>query len=457
VPLTATPSTVAAGLNTGVGLTNPCPSGVKPSSVTGFPAPDGSTTNLQAVLKAAPAKALLAGVWPAPGPTSYSVTVHCPAGQSGTSTVTVESAPAPAEVTGVGSDTIQSVMDQFSADYNGTHSSGHLWSWDATNPITRAIGDSITVKQGCTAIARPNGSSAGITALESSNGTTSGHPCIDFARSSRARGTDPNTVTFVTLAGDAVTYATQPGSNAPGNLTTADLQGIYNCTITDWSQIPGSTTSGPIAAFIPQSGSGTRSFFLSAIGLTAPGSCVSTSATVGGAAGANANTLEENEGVAPSLNGASGSGVTKANVIFPFSVGKYLAERYHSAKCFNTSCTANSSGFQCTPKGSQNLFGCNNHGTMVPNQINGTNPTTPWPLTSTTTKATINPTFTSAFQRFLYEVVVSPQPSIPSYLQPYFSSTGYVCTNSTAKKDLTNYGFLVLPPGTSPGQCGALS
>ena len=84
VPLTATPSTVAAGLNTGVSLTNPCPSGITPSSVTGFPAPDGSTTNVQPVLAKAPVKVKLAGVWPAPGPTSYSVTVHCPGGQSGT-------------------------------------------------------------------------------------------------------------------------------------------------------------------------------------------------------------------------------------------------------------------------------------------------------------------------------------------------------------------------------------
>ena len=52
VPLTASPSTVAGGLATGVNLTNPCPSGATPSSVTGFPAPNGTTTNLQAVLAA---------------------------------------------------------------------------------------------------------------------------------------------------------------------------------------------------------------------------------------------------------------------------------------------------------------------------------------------------------------------------------------------------------------------
>jgi ABC-type phosphate transport system substrate-binding protein len=452
VPLTASPSTVPAGLNTAVTLTNPCPSGTKPSSVTGFPAPNGTTTNLQAVTAKAPTKAKLAGVWPAGGG-PFSVKVSCPGGQSNTSTVTVESAPAASDVTGVGSDTIQSVMDQFSADYNNSHSSGHLYSWDATNPVTGAIGDNITTKQGCTAIPRPNGSSAGITALETENGTTGGHPCIDFARSSRARSGDPNTVTFDTLAGDAVTYATQPGTHAPNNLTTAQLQGIYNCTITNWSSVGG--TAGTIAAFIPQSGSGTRSFFLTAIGLASPGPCVSTSATVGGAAGASANTLEENEGVAPSLNGAAGSGVTKADVIFPFSVGKYIAERYHSASCGGVSgCYPTA---VCTPTATQNLFGCDKHGTMVLDKINGTNPTTPYPLTNTSKGAVINAGFTSTFQRFLYEVVVSTQPSLPSYLVPYFGSTGFVCTNSTAKKDLKNYGFLVLPAGAAAGDCGSLS
>ena len=228
VPLTASPSTVAAGLNTGVNLTNPCPSGTTPSSVTGFPGPNGTTTNLQAVLAGAEARSRSRACGPRPA-TSYTVTVTCPGGQTGTSTVKVSAAPAPADVTGVGSDTIQNVMDQFSADYNASHSTGDLYSWDATNPVTGAPGDNITTKSGCTAIPRPNGSSAGITALTTENGTTGGHPCIDFARSSRARAsTDPTSVTFVTLAGDAVTYATQPNSNAPANLTTAaaapDLQ-----------------------------------------------------------------------------------------------------------------------------------------------------------------------------------------------------------------------------------------
>jgi len=122
---------------------------------------------------------------------------------------------------------------------------------------------------------------AGIGALETANPSIDGHPCIDYAASSRPRGSsDPNTISFVSLAQDAVTYATQPNSHAPANLTTSQLAEIYNCQVTNWKQLGGK--SGTIDAFIPQSGSGTRSFFLAAIGVTNPGSCVSTSATVGG-------------------------------------------------------------------------------------------------------------------------------------------------------------------------------
>jgi len=30
-------------------------------------------------------------------------------------------------------------------------------------------------------------------------------------------------------------------------------------------------------------------------------------------------------------------------------------------------------------------------------------------------------------------------------LESLFGASGFVCTNSTAQKDLTNYGFLVIP------------
>ena len=44
---------------------------------------------------------------------------------------------------------------------------------------------------------------------------------------------------------------------APGTISQADLLKVYNCTFTDWSQLPGGG-SGPIQRYIPQAGSGTR-------------------------------------------------------------------------------------------------------------------------------------------------------------------------------------------------------
>jgi ABC-type phosphate transport system substrate-binding protein len=359
--------------------------------------------------------------------------------------IPVGTIPKATDVVGVGSDTTESVFDQLSVDYNATHTTGKLYSWDATPQ-----GGTITPKAGCSSTTpRPTGSTAGIGALENT-AMTGTHPCIDFARSSRDRGQgptpDPNTISFIDVAGDAVTYATQPGSHAPNNLTTAQLTAIYSCSVSNWSQVGG--TAGKIIPMLPQSGSGTRGFFLTAIGLTAPGSCVSTSATVQGAAGNGANTLEENEGVDPSLN------KNKTLVIFPFSVGKWIAEKFHSASCGTTTqCFANET--KCTPTGSQNMFGCNLHGSMVLNHINGTSPTV-----GTGQSTVINKRFTGGFTRVLFEVTNNPgggtTPVVPPNLAKYFGPTGFTCTNATAKAHLKSYGFLVLTAGTAPGDCGSV-
>jgi ABC-type phosphate transport system substrate-binding protein len=464
-PMTAatTARSVPAGVVTGVTLN--CPSGSKFSSFTSSPTQPSTVTDV-----ATTTGLRLAGVWGASGSPPktvgpFTVTVKCTGGKTAKFKITNESAPVPTDITGVGSDTIQNVMDQFSADFNAKLSTTapHLYSWDATNPVNGAINDDITIKTGGTPSKgtcqqpRPNGSSAGITALTTTNPTTSGHPCIDFARSSRDRATtDPpyakNGIAFTTLAGDAVTYATQPSatggaSNAPNNLTTAQLTSIYECKVTNWSQVGGK--SAPIKAFIPQSTSGTRAFFLAAIGVTTPGSCVSdlpTKAVPGG-------TLEENEGTNPVFK------KSPQDVIFPYSAGKYIAERYHSATCSPATCLP---AEHCKPNAHQNLFGCNTHGVMQLNKVNGTAPTKPFPLTNSSSNPVVNPGFTPTFSRLLFEVVPFSTASgnvnhIPSYLAPLFGPKGFTCTNATAKKDLANYGFRVLPTSTSnkAGTCGS--
>ena len=385
---------------------------------------------------------VIAGVWTTPKTTTYTVKVTA-GGSSATKAVKVTAANSPAEndATGVGSDTIQNVLDQFAADYNPTVSatSTHLYSWDATNPLTGAIGDSIPEKAGCSSIPRPDGSSAGITQLATFQKTHDGKFfCSSFARSSRARASSdpafaPGGIAFVDLAGDAVTWSAQATTNAPATLTTAQLAAIYNCTDTNWDQVGGA--NAPIHAFIPQSGSGTRSFFLSAIGVATPGSCVSD----------DNGLLEENEGVNPVLN--------DPNAIFPYSIGKYIAEKFHSDLCITKStCAPNANGIVCTHTPGKNFFGCDTHGTMALKEISGVAPTT-----GSGANTVINSSFPATFQRIVYEVVPY-DPATTDHIpgsesgapggvneETLFSASGFTCSNSKAKTDLKNYGFLVTP------------
>ena len=85
----------------------------------------------------------LSGDWPAPPPSSYSVTVHCSGGSTTSAKVTVSAALAETTAVSVGSDTDESLFDQFSGDYNAMLKSAtavQQYSFDATNPVTGAKG-----------------------------------------------------------------------------------------------------------------------------------------------------------------------------------------------------------------------------------------------------------------------------------------------------------------------------
>src|SRR5262249_38278850 len=132
--------------------------------------------------------------------------------------------PKETDVVGVGSDTLQSLMDQISFDYNKSHTGTKLYSWDALNPKT-GLPNMIKTKAGCTKILRPNGSSAGVLELTKNQKTTDNkHFCVDYARSSRSRATTdpakgPGGILFVALAKDVVTWAANGTTNAPATLT----------------------------------------------------------------------------------------------------------------------------------------------------------------------------------------------------------------------------------------------
>ena len=336
--------------------------------------------------------------------------------------------PKETDVVGVGSDTTEFLADQLAFDYNKSHATGpRLFSWDATNPKTGAIGDSITTKSGCSASPRPDGASAGITALLTNAKTSDGkHFCIDYVNNTRPRAsTDPpkgpGGILFVTFGKDAISYATNATSNAPANLTTAQLNSIYTCIATTWNQV-GGTSTATIQAFLPQNGSGLRNAFLKDIGVVTPGPCTNSS-------------VQQNEGIDPQY-------ANNPNAIVPYSVGKYIAQVFHSAKCLNATCTGSPA---CKPTKTQNRFGCDTHGSMVLRSINSTKPTT-----GTGTSTVINSHFSANFIRTVFAVVrwASTRDNIPKYLDKFFGTAkrgGWICGNKTAHKDLINYGFLPTP------------
>ncbi|MBD0670783.1 PstS family phosphate ABC transporter substrate-binding protein [Kitasatospora sp. NPDC091335] len=297
------------------------------------------------------------------------------------------------DIVGVGSDTTQSVLNQLAADYNASltnASTPRLYSWDATPAGT------ITTKTGATAITRPNGSGAGVKALATNTTAT-----VDFARSSRGPATgDATGLAFVALAKDAVTWSAKLNGNAPAALTPAQLKGIYQCDVNfrTWNQIDSTKPAVAIKPVLPQANSGTRAFFLTAIGNPTLGSCVT-------------DGPEENEGTDSRLD--------DPNVVFPYSVARFLGQTV--------------GGHSTATDAPGNL-------TLRNVTINGT---TIVPVASNV----INSTFAnSQFGRVVYNVVRNTEWTATDAhgvaLQAIFGEDGWICNSTQATNDLKSYGFL---------------
>ena len=171
-------------------------------------------------------------------------------------------APELTDVVGVGSDTTQIALNNLAGGYNAGRATGRLATFDAFQPGTDAApvtGDPITVAPGVT-LARPNGSGAGKGRLYGANNV----PEIDFARSSSALNATEvsNNLFAFPFAKDTLIMSVSGtvASNAPLNLTPAQILDIYQGDITSWAAVGGA--GGTIKPLIPQSGSGTRTFFL---------------------------------------------------------------------------------------------------------------------------------------------------------------------------------------------------
>ncbi|MFE7777770.1 hypothetical protein ACFU5O_28500 [Streptomyces sp. NPDC057445] len=164
------------------------------------------------------------------------------------------------QLSGVGSDTTQDVMNGLAnaITINGTKVIG---SYDATGSAQITTKDPAATP-GCT-INRPNGSGAGRTALLNSLQANNG--CLDFARSSSLNlGAANPGLTYVPFAVDAVSYAITPTSTVPRKLSLNDLKSIYHC---DPNYV-GTAPNFSLNVYLPQAGSGTRSFWESTMGIT---------------------------------------------------------------------------------------------------------------------------------------------------------------------------------------------
>jgi ABC-type phosphate transport system substrate-binding protein len=344
--------------------------------------------------------------------------------------------PAVTSITAVGSDTTQFLGDQFSTDYNTTNPAAPFYSWDAVNPTTGLPGDTVKTKNDANcSITRPNGSGAGIVQLQKKIKTTNGVDyCVDVARASRnIKSTDGTGITSVLFAKDLITWAANTGGNAVTNLTSTDLTAIYTCNASlinsadsgpvTWNEV-GGTSTDKIVPVLPQTSSGTRAQWLTDINVTTPGTCV-VNGTFNGAS------IEENEGN-NAVYTSTGNPTGYKDVVGIFSGGDYVCQ-VDTKKCPNV------------------------HGTLVLKNIDGKAP-----LTSANV---INVTGLSAFGatyiRGLYFVALNagtasaPKvPTTPVDLTKFLgqgNNTGWICSNATAKTDVTNFGFV------TPSNCGTLT
>ncbi|HVY08632.1 MAG TPA: substrate-binding domain-containing protein [Mycobacteriales bacterium] len=202
-----------------------------------------------------------------------------------------------------------------------------------TSQAPNSLPGSVVLREGTKPVVRPNGSGAGAAALvQDTPGDATNFPgyeglpngSIQFARMSRLpntteEGTCPTSgacggLHVYQAATDQLEIATSNISGAtyegPTGLSAKELVDIYSCTKTKWNQLPGNTTgsANTIHPLIPQSGSGTRNFFLADLQAANGGSAVTLGSCV--------RTVQEHDPTGIYAD------PTPADAIEPFSAGK---------------------------------------------------------------------------------------------------------------------------------------
>jgi len=253
----------------------------------------------------------------------------------------------------VGSDTLEDAVNALVNGAQGSSlrtftSASTMGSFDATGSAC------IVTKPFKKRMPRPNGSGDGVNALKASmkggaySTSGSGSACdtngrdlsgdVDMARSSSTPAVDANrvsssytpagtekTLAYYPFGRDAMAYAYHSGSNiALATLNTATLKQIFECT----TRTIGGVTVTPI---IPQTGSGTRSAWLTAIGsnetlLLTTGETGSVGQANAGVAGCVEVGQEHDGRSLTSVTLANGTVVaTGANSVMPMSVSRWVA------------------------------------------------------------------------------------------------------------------------------------
>ena len=182
--------------------------------------------------------------------------------------------PSATDIVGVGSDTIEGVVNDLAqgkgadAGWNAANAGQRIASFDATpQPSTitlRSAGWNGTTDP--LSINRPNGSGQGKATLFGAGNNNN----VNFARSSSTLSTSNGEAAALTqfpFAVDGLKMAVSGNvaSDAPASLSISDIVNIYKGTYKHWNEIPGNAggSTAYIHPYVPQTGSGTRSFFLS--------------------------------------------------------------------------------------------------------------------------------------------------------------------------------------------------
>jgi hypothetical protein len=331
---------------------------------------------------------------------------------------------------GVGSDTSQDVLNGLATVVTGGTGSLVMGSYDARPPGTiqtrlEANPDPDPAAENDCIFPRPNGSGQGRQALRGSEGELGGvfqgadvRGCVSFARSSSYALTTPQETgnyTYVPFGVDAVTYAINEASDLPTNLSLAQLTAIYRCQVT--------TVGGfPVTPLLIQSGSGTRQFFLQQLGIL-ESEIPALLRSNGGCLEDLGNTVQEHDG--RPLEGHT-------EYLVPFSVGQFLAQQ-------NAAAIEDETGVVVEDRRGPALLG----------QVNGVDPTTPYPVAS---NSVVNTNFPMA--RDIYNVVPTADLGDSLIDEVFTGADSEVCDNQ-ALIQLFGFGFRSTAVDPLHNSCGA--